>query len=145
MKARNEDIAITIEQEPAEAVRAEVFSGLRSYNRQHAVAPDFRPLTLAARSAAGELVGGLAGDTGWSWLHVDLLWISEQHRGMGIGRALLRKAESEALTRGCLHAYLDTFDYQARPFYEREGYLVFGVQEDYPPGHERYFLRKTLA
>ena len=140
----NVDITITIEQEPAEAVRAEVLNGLRSYNRQHTVAPDFRPLTLAARKA-GELVGGLSGDTGWSWLHVDLLWISEAHRGVGIGRALLRAAESEAVTRGCLHAYLDTFDYQARPFYEREGYRVFGVQEDYPPGHERYFMRKTLA
>ena len=93
MKAGSEDITIAIETEPAEAVRAEVLSGLQSYNRQHAVAPGFRPLTLAARNTAGELVGGLSGDTGWSWLHVDLLWISEQHRGIGIGRGLLRAAE----------------------------------------------------
>lgn len=145
MKVGSEDITIAIEPEPAESVRAWVLDGLRGYNRQHAVAPDFRPLTLAARSPAGDLLGGLAGVTGWSWLHVDLLWIAEPYRGMGIGRALLRAAEREAITRGCLHAYLDTLDYQARPFYEREGYGVFGVQEDYPPGHERYFLRKTLA
>jgi len=62
-----------------------------------------------------------------------------------VGRALLRAAEREATGRGCRHVYLDTFDYQARPFYEREGYTVFGVQEDYPPGHRRFFMQKALA
>ena len=46
---------------------------------------------------------------------------------------------------GCAHAYLDTFDFQARPFYERLGYTVFGLQDDYPPGHRRFFQRKVLG
>ena len=49
-----------------------------------------------------------------------------------------------AATRGCRHAYLDTFDFQARPFYEKQGYAAFGVQDDYPPGHRRYFVEKGL-
>ena len=61
-----------------------------------------------------------------------------------MGRRLLRAAEREAAERGCAHAYLDTFDFQARPFYERLGYAVFGVQEGFPPGHVRYFLRRAL-
>ena len=137
-------VVITLEPEPAEAARAAVLDGLRRHNRQHAVPPDFRPLTLAARNASGELLGGLVGESGWSWLHIDLLWIAVPHRGRGLGRALLRAAEQEALERGCQFAYLDTFDFQARPFYEREGYTVFVVQEDYPPGHKRYYLRKAL-
>ena len=32
----------------------------------------------------------------------------------------------------------------AKPFYERAGYSVFGILEDYPPGHTRYFMRKDL-
>ena len=139
------DPIVTLEPEPATAVRDAVLEGLRAFNRRHAEPPDFRPLTLAARDADGTLLGGLAGLTGWRWLFVDLLWVAEPHRGRGLGRRLLHAAEEEALARGCRHAYLDTFDYQARPFYEREGYVLFGEQDDYPPGHRRYFLRKTLG
>jgi hypothetical protein len=51
----------------------------------------------------------------------------------------------EAIRRGCRGAYLDTFSYQARPFYEKLGYAVFGTLDDYPPGHQRFFMRKRLG
>ena len=53
--------------------------------------------------------------------------------------------ESVAVRRGCTHAHLDTFSYQARPFYERRGYSVFGTLDDYPPGHQRFFMAKRLS
>jgi GNAT superfamily N-acetyltransferase len=137
-------VAIHVEEEPARATRALVLAELRAFNRRHAPPPSFLPLTLAARAGV-ELVGGLVGETGWEWLHVDLLWVEERHRGQGIGRRLLQAAEAEAARRGCRHVHLDTFDYQARPFYERQGYVLFGEQDDYPPGHRRFFLRKPLA
>jgi hypothetical protein len=40
--------------------------------------------------------------------------------------------------------WLDTFSFQARPFYEKLGYEVFGQLEDYPRGHSRYFLQKRF-
>jgi GNAT superfamily N-acetyltransferase len=138
-------VTIVVEPEPAELTKGIVFTGLRAFNRQHAEPPDFERLTLAARDETGAVIGGLVGETGWRWLHIDLLWVEESKRGRGVGRSLLRAAEIEALHRGCSHVYLDTMDYQARPFYEAEGYGVFGVQDDYPPGHRRYFLRKTIA
>jgi GNAT superfamily N-acetyltransferase len=139
-----DDAVIAVEPEPAADTRERVLLGLRAFNRRNAAPPDFAPLTLSAR-VGGALVGGLVGETGWRWLHVDLLWVDEPHRGRGIGRRLLGAAEREAARRGCLHAYLDTFDFQARPFYERLGYTVFGEQGDYPPGHTRWYLRKPLA
>jgi hypothetical protein len=39
---------------------------------------------------------------------------------------------------------LDTMSFQSRPFYEKHGYQVFGVLEDHPLGHNRYFMRKLL-
>ena len=136
---------IAVEPEPADAVREAVLAGLRAFNRRHAEAPGFEPLVLSARDASGTIVGGLVGVTGWKWLHIDLLWVDDAHRGRGVGTGLLRAAEREASSRGMRHVDLDTFDFQAKPFYEREGYTVFGVLEDYPPGHTRYFMRKDLA
>jgi hypothetical protein len=46
--------------------------------------------------------------------------------------------------RGCIGAHLDTFTFQARPFYERHGYAVFGQLDNYPGGHSRFFLSKRL-
>jgi GNAT superfamily N-acetyltransferase len=134
---------ITVEAEPAETVHAVVHNGLREYNRLHAPAPGFQPLVLAAREG-DQVIGGLVGETGWEWLHVELLWVIEPRRGHGIGRQLLAAAEREASHRGARYAYLDTFDFQARSFYERQGYVVFGIQEDYPPGHRRFYMRREL-
>jgi hypothetical protein len=40
--------------------------------------------------------------------------------------------------------FLSTFSFQARPFYERFGYEVFGELPDYPEGHSLYFMKKML-
>ena len=136
--------SITVEPGPAEAVRDAVLNGLRAFNRRHAEAPAFEPLVVGARDASGRVVGGLVGLTGWNWLHLDLLWVDDAYRGTGVGTGILRAAELEAAARGVRHVDLDTFDFQAKPFYERQGYSVFGILEDYPPGHTRYFMRKDL-
>jgi hypothetical protein len=56
----------------------------------------------------------------------------------------MSRAESEAIVRGCHHAWLDTFEFQARGFYERLGYRCFGELNDYPTGFARYFMKKAL-
>jgi hypothetical protein len=54
------------------------------------------------------------------------------------------RAEREALARGCKHAWLDTYEFQARGFYEKLGYRCFGELDDYPTGFSRYFMQKAL-
>jgi hypothetical protein len=44
----------------------------------------------------------------------------------------------------CTDVSLDTFEFQARPFYEKLGYTIFGTLEGYPPGYRQYFLTKHL-
>jgi hypothetical protein len=58
---------------------------------------------------------------------------------------LLSRAEQYALERSCSNAWLFTFSFQARPFYERLGYQLFGTLEDYPKGHSLFFMTKRLA
>jgi GNAT superfamily N-acetyltransferase len=81
----------------------------------------------------------------WKWLLIDGLWVEKEIRGQGIARELLFAAESKAVERGCRGAWLGTFDFQARGFYERLGYTVFAELTGFPPGHAHYHLKKVFT
>lgn len=100
---------------------------------------------IAVEDSKGTVVGGLWGRTAFEWLFVELLLVPESLRGRGLGTALMQRAESGAIARGCHSAWLDTFEFQARGFYERRGYECFGELQHYPPGFARYFMRKVLS
>jgi GNAT superfamily N-acetyltransferase len=102
------------------------------------------PLFLLLKDEAGELIGGLSGSTYWGWLCVDYLFVPEELRGRGLGVQLLEKAEAIALRRGCEHAYLTTFGFQAPGFYEKQGYIQAGCLQDYPPGVTYHWMCKNL-
>ena len=73
-----------------------------------------------------------------------MLHVPEALRGQGIGSELMRRAESFCREQGLAGIWLDTFHFQARPFYEKLGFTVFGTIEDHPAGSRRYFLSKRL-
>jgi GNAT superfamily N-acetyltransferase len=75
---------------------------------------------------------------------VSVLFVDESCRGTGVGADLLARAEALALERGATHAYLDTFSFQAEPFYARRGYEPFGRLSDFPQGHGRAWMSKPL-
>jgi GNAT superfamily N-acetyltransferase len=135
---------ITIEENPSEQDVRAVREGLNGFNRLHAPDEDYRPVALFLREADGRVSGGLLGETYWGWLHIGILWLEEKKRGLGYGSQLLAAAEQEAVRRGCRRAHLDTLSFQALPFYEKNGYSVFGVLDDLPAGHRRFFLFKKL-
>ncbi len=79
------------------------------------------PLRLALRDASGAVVGGLVGLRNWGWLWVQVLAVPPALRGQGWGARLLAAAEAEAHAAGCTGVRLDTYSFQARGFYERQG------------------------
>jgi GNAT superfamily N-acetyltransferase len=139
-------VRISIETDTADELRTAVQSGLSAYNVQFAGPMDNTVLTIGARDADKKIIGGLVADLqpGWKWMYVRRLWVDESHRRAGIGRRLLEAAEREAHERGCLHVAVDTFEFQARGFYEKQGYRIYAVLEDYPVGHRKFMLRKTF-
>ena len=104
-----------------------------------------RSLAVLVRDQAGQITGGLWADTYWDWMFVSMLIVPAPLRGQGVGSDLLAQAEAEAARRGCIGAWLDTFSFQARPFYERRGYAVLAEIRDYPAPHSRFFLAKRFA
>jgi GNAT superfamily N-acetyltransferase len=135
---------ITVEPNASATDVATVKAGLLAFNVARIGEPNEEPVHVFARDRKGRVVGGLLGHIRWRWLYVGSLWVDEAHRGQGHGVALMAAAERHALSRECIGAYLDTFEYQARPFYERLGYSLFGTLEDYPPGYRQYHLVKRL-
>ena len=80
----------------------------------------------------------------WGILYVDMLFVDEEYRGQDLGSQLLNKVELEAKAIGATLVHLDTFDFQAKDFYLKAGYEIFGVLDDCPKGHQRYYLSKKL-
>ena len=141
MKQSNE---LQIDNEVTPADEARVVRGLLAFNEARIGPADERPVKFVARDSGGAVVGGILGHTRWRWMYIAKLWVDEIARGQGLGTRLMEAAEDLARSRGCTDVSLDTFDYQARPFYEKLGYELFGTLEGYPPGSRQYYLRKRL-
>jgi GNAT superfamily N-acetyltransferase len=127
-----------------EEVRKAIAAPLVRFNESQAGPSGSRPLVIEVRDAQGAIAGGLWAVTAYGWLFTQLLVVPEQSRGHGLGRRLMSMAEEEAAQRGCHAAWLDTFEFQARAFYEKIGYSCFATLPDFPKGSSRYFMRKEL-
>jgi GNAT superfamily N-acetyltransferase len=135
----------TVAETATEGPRATILALLQAYNHAHAGPAAATPLAILLHDRRGKAVGGLHATSAYDWLIVELVFVPKAMRGRGAGSALLARAEEIARARGCTGVWLDTFSFQARGFYERLGYRVFGAVENHPAGAERYFLKKILA
>ncbi len=125
-----------------------IIDGLVAYNLACVPAVQeelFIDLSRKAVSQSGEIIGGIiARMYCWNCADVDALWVAERYRGIGLGKELLLQVEADARKNGARLIHLDTFDFQARGFYESLGYEVFGILKDCPAGHKRYYMEKSF-
>ena len=135
---------VTVEEAPKSEDVQVLAQGLTARALPYTQVPGFQPLGVFLRDERGALVGGVWGYVNWNWLFVGLVWVSETLRGGGYGRQLMAALEHAARERGCQYAHLDTFSWQARPFYEGLGYEDFATLDDYPSGYQRFFMKKAL-
>lgn len=131
---------------PTSAQHQAILDALIAFSDPRAGAGDWpdRELCLAIRGADGAIEGGLWARFYYDWLFIELISVPEARRGERLGSALLSIAEAQAREWGAVGVWLDTFSFQARGFYEKKGYRLFGEIRDYPPPHKRFFLSKLL-
>jgi ribosomal protein S18 acetylase RimI-like enzyme len=127
-----------------ESLKQFIVNGVDNHNIARTGHSAYYPVQYFLRDADDEVLGGLLGQIWGEWLHVNFLWVAEPARGRGQARALMLAAEAYAAKRRCRGAFLETFSFQARPFYEKLGYEVFGELKDYPPGQTQYFMKKNF-
>jgi len=122
---------------------------ITSYNNSQVLFIQEQPfinLNFCIKDDNGVIIAGITSVMYcWGMLFVDILAVDEKYYKNGLGSKLLSHVESEAKKLGATLAHLDTFDFQAKDFYIKHGYEVFGVLDDCPPGHKRYYLKKKLA
>lgn len=106
---------------------------------------DFLWINRVVEDINGDIIAGIISRMYcWNCLYVDTLWVKEEYRKEGIGSKLLKEVEKEAVEKGCYLIHLDTFDFQAKVFYIKQGYEIFGTLDECPQGHKRYFMKKNI-
>lgn len=92
-----------------------------------------------------QLIGGLTATLIGNTLHAKLLWVDDLSRGKGYGKKIMQYAETKAIERGCVIAFVDTASYQAPEFYLSCGYQEVSRITGYYAGHDRIFFKKDLV
>ena len=135
-------VIVTLETSPSAAEEQVVLDGLRAFNVAVIGDPMQQPVDVFVRDADGRVLGGLVGHIKWRWLYVAKLWLPDSLRGRDLGTTIMRRAEEHAWNQDCLGVYLDTFEYQALPFYQKLGYELYGTLDGFPPGYKQFYLKK---
>ena len=131
--------------EDTESQKAQKIGELvRSYNRSKREAVESEPLNLYIEDEHGRLLAGLVAETFGNWLEIEYLFVKEDLRGQGIGSQLLQRAESEAKKRNCCFAFVNTYQFQAPTFYQKQGYKEVFTLKDYPCTGQRHYYQKDL-
>ena len=140
---------VEIERNPSESDMDLLSHGIMSFNEESVYGlesvEDEKRFHVMARDVDGSLQGGIRATCYWNTLHIELLWISENARGGGIGRVLIEKAEAFARENGCENALVETTSWQAKPFYEKNGYSHMATLANRPKGHSSHYLTKMLT
>ena len=131
--------------ENIESQKSQVIRDLiRSYNRSKREAAESEPLNLYIEDDSGEIMAGLVAETFGNWLEIEYLFVKEDLRGQGIGSQLLQQAESEAKKRNCRYVFVNTYQFQAPAFYQKQGYKEVFTLKDNPYIGQRHYYQKDL-
>ncbi|QQX79833.1 GNAT family N-acetyltransferase [Shewanella sp. KX20019] len=127
------------------AVFDTLIEGLKQHKYEHMGPEETAPLSVIARDEADNIIAGVSGRSIYRNFLIEVVWVSPEARGTGLGRQLMEQAEMEARKRGCLIAQLDTLSFQAPVFYQKLGFEIVGTVPGFPGSPERYFMLKQYT
>ena len=134
----------TIEAPPEKPTLDALGEGLKNYNERFTGSSPSAEFVVTLRDDKGKFLGGILCVVYWQALFVKWVWLDDSVRKQGLGAKLMSDAESEGRRRGATMTHLDTFSFQARGFYEKLVYRVFGTL-DYPgTDFQRHYMAKVL-
>lgn len=137
--------AVTLEESPQPEDIQCVKGKLANYTIEKSGLGKTKKIVLLAKNAENAVIAALLGFTFGGWFHMETLWVDEAVRGKGLGKNLVRRAEEEAVARGCRIVNVETFSFQAPEFYRKLNYEQLGEADDIGNNHKIIFFRKNLV
>jgi GNAT superfamily N-acetyltransferase len=101
-------------------------------------------IKLVLKTEENEVIGGILGETTLGAMYIARMWVHEEYRNQGHGGRLLLAAEKKAHENGCQAALLPVYSFQSLKFFQKNGYVVFGVSDGYPSPIKEYYLQKRF-
>lgn len=91
-----------------------------------------------------EIIGGIIAYKKMQWLDIDILFVDEKFRSNRIGSQLMNKAVEYCKQEELIGIHLFTLDFQAKGFYEKQGFKLIAQIKDWPKGITRYELIRYI-
>jgi GNAT superfamily N-acetyltransferase len=106
--------------------------------------PPIESFGFLIRDSQEKVGAGLAGNLMFGSIYTSLLWVSLPLRSQGCGRLLMEEVEALGKSKNCGFATVNTFSFQALPFYLHLGYQIEFERKGYVNGAINYYLRKQF-
>ena len=92
------------------------------------------------------IIGFASGLTNHKWFYLTDMWVHEDYRRQGLGTKLLTMLEDKVKSIGMEHIWTWTTGFRNPKFYEKLGYRVFTIFEDFCEikGYHKTGYRKDL-
>ena len=118
--------------------------GVRSFSRDRTGNEWPRPVAYYLRDAEQRIIAGVQGTLWGRSMHIDAVWVDDNHRGNGYASKLMVAIEDYAAAHAHPLIYLETTSFQALPFYQGLGYRIFGELPGISEGETLFFLKKEI-
>lgn len=122
-----------------------ILEGMLAYHASQGHPRHTETFSIIMKDQDGHTRGCVVVSFLWNGMEIQSLWVDESFRRQGYGRKLMAAAEAEAIKRGCLLSYTNTFTWQAPGFYEKLGYSIYGKLDDFPVGNTLFYFSKRLV
>jgi GNAT superfamily N-acetyltransferase len=119
-----------------------LIDGIVGYNGGCGFPEKWYSVAVYAENDEGKFLGGVHAEVEYDYLFIQRLWVL--NHGKGLGSQLLEEAESIAHKKQLKGLFLDTFEFQARDFYIKHGYRIFGEIPNAVENNSRFFMIKTF-
>jgi GNAT superfamily N-acetyltransferase len=133
----------SLEEAPADEDVAVVSAGVIEFGRAEAAGGNAKPIACFLRDGRF-IIAGATGRTEFERLFVSYLWVKEELRGAGIGRAALERIEGAASERGVRDSLIETLSDRNAALYRRCGYVEIASISRYVGRFTKYVMLKKL-
>ena len=134
---------VIVDYAPTETDNAVVREGILAFN-ESIIGERDKNFSIFLKNDSGKIFGGIQAFVDTESIYIDVLWVDGNLKKKGYGTKLLNAAEQEAINNGCMFSLVDTWDFQAKEFYFKNGYEPIAEIKNYWLSHSKIFLRKNL-